>query len=1032
MYRQPIKSILLKIKACSFLVFILFTIFLKSAFAQQYNFRNYSVAEGLPQSQVYALCEDKNGYIWIGTRGGGICRFDGIHFQTFTESDGLINNYIKAIIEDKSGNIWIGTDGGLSKFNGKNFTNYSTKNGLPANEINAVMEDSKGNIWIGTDKGGLAKFDKNKFIVFNTNDGLPQNRITCLYEDKSNINIWIGTEKGASKFDGKSFQNFNTKSGLTSNILRAITKDKKGNFWFATYSDGVSGFDGKNFKNFTKKDGLVSNIILSIAEDNKGNIWFGTGLSGISIFDGKTFRSITETEGLCNNIIPSLLKDSQGNIWIGTSGGGLCRYSDVRFSHFTQSGTKLGNLVYSIEEDKTGNIWLASSLGGATMHTDTGFSKFGKAEGLTNQKIRTIYRDPNGNLWFGTLGFGLYKYDGNIFTHYDRNDGISGNFINSITTDKKGNLWLATAGGGICYLPFSAENLSKKKKERFKRFIGNIGSDRIYTITTDNEDNLWLGTLGAGVVKIKNPTDTSPKISIYPLKKESSNGLTVRSVLKDKKGNIWIGTAGAGIFCFDGKKFHSYDNKNGLSSNNIYSIIFDKTGNLWIGTERGIDKLSINNNLKINNLKHYSKSEGFSGIETVQNAAFADSKGRLWFGTINGTTVYNPNEDQINMHQPKLHITSVKLFFDKIIDTANAAISALNFSLPQNLVLKYNQNHLSFEFIGINLRNPEMVQYKWFLEGFDKNWSPASFRTEATYSNLPPGNYTFQVQAANEDGIWTSKPEIYSFSIMPPFWQRWWFRGSIFLLIAIAVYTAFTLRLRQIKNKNETERNKLTLEKNIIELEQQALRLQMNPHFIFNALNSIQGFITRNDTAEAKRYLSKFSKLMRQTLENSRESFIPLAEEMEMLQNYIVLEKLCHKDKFEYELEINDELDPETISIPPMLIQPFIENAILHGILPLQDRKGKINISCKLHDETTILFEIKDNGVGINSSQKLKNQAISSHKSAAYMVTQKRLELISTETNNSGKIEVKDLSEITEKETGTLVQLQIPYIRTDI
>lgn len=1026
MYRLLSKILIMSAKAVSFPGFYIFFIFLNSTYAQQYNFRSYSVADGLPQSQVFALCEDKKGYLWIGTRGGGISRFDGIHFQTFTESDGLVNNYIKAIIEDNSGNIWIGTDGGLSRFNGKSFTNYTSKNGLPDNIINTLLKDISGNIWIGTDKGGLLKFDGKEFKVFTANDGLPQNRITCLFEDKNNGTLWIGTEKGVSKYDGKNFQNFNTKSGLTSNILRAITKDSKGNLWFATYSDGVSKFDGKTFRNFTKKDGLVSNIVLSITEDKKGNIWFGTGLSGISIFDGEKFNSITETEGLCNNIVSSLLKDSQGNIWIGTSGGGLCRYSDSRFIHFTQSGHKLGNLVYAIEEDNAGNIWLASSAGGVSRYSDTGFTRFGKADGLTNHKIRTIFRDSINNLWFGTLGFGLFKYDGKTFTHYDRNDGISGNFINSITTDKKGNLWLATAGGGICYLPFTPELKSGKKKGRFKRFKADIGSDRVYSITSDNNDNLWLGTVGAGVVKIANASDSLPVISVFPLKKENDGGLTVRTVLKDKTGNIWIGSAGTGVYCYDGKKFHTFDKKNGLSSDNIYSLVFDSENNLWIGTERGIDKLSFDQNFRISGIKNYSKSEGFSGIETIQNAAFLDSKNRLWFGTVNGTTVYNSAEDKLNLHQPKIHISAVKLFFDKIEDTTLTKTDSHWPFLPKDLTLNHNQNHVSFEFIGINLRNPEMVQYKWFLEGFDKDWSPPTFRTEATYSNLPPCNYKFQVLAANEDGIWSSVPATFSFKITPPFWQKWWFRGAMLLLAGIVIYSAFALRLRQIKRKNEAERNKLALEKNVIELEQQALRLQMNPHFIFNALNSIQGFITRNDTAEAKRYLAKFSKLMRQTLENSRESFIPLAEEIEMLENYIALEKLSHKDRFEFEIELDDDIDPEAISIPPMLIQPFIENAILHGVLPLNDRKGEINISFKLLNDKLLICIIKDNGVGINQSLKLKSKLSNSHKSTAYKVTEERLQLISL-----GSIVVKDLTEIYEseyKEEGTQVELQIPYV----
>ena len=984
-----------------------------SAHAQKYNFRTYSLAEGLPQSQAYALCEDKRGNLWIGTRGGGVSCFDGKNFTNYTEQDGLINNYVRAIIQDRDGNIWIGTDEGISKYDGKTFTSYTKLNGLPDNAVNAIIQDRKGTIWFCTDKGGFCKMVKNGFKVFSKVDGLINDHVICAIEDIQG-DLWIGTENGVSRMrNDQIINNYTTKSGLCSNILRGMAIDRSGMIWFATYTGGICKYDGSGFTSYRAKDGLASNAVLSILCDNQGNIWCGTTCCGVSRFDGKKFTTFTENEGLCNNNISALLQDMEGNIWLGSSGGGICRFDNERFINFMEKPTLLGSVVYSFLEDSSKNIWMGSSIGGVTVYNGNSYTRYSEKDGFTAQKVRCIFRDSKSRIWFGTLGDGIYIYDGRKFTH----PASKSSFIVGITEDKTRTIWFATLGGGVSYY--------SEKESRIMRPRIQPAQNRVFSIYTDKNNTLWLGTSGGGLCKFQHPLDSDAAMVTYTTQNGMSSNI-IRSIVADKAGNLWLGSGGGGIMRYDGKIFKSYTGKNGLASNNIYLLQFDKGDNLWVGTEKGMDRISFTDpgNSKIKSIHHFGRPEGFNGIETIQNASMEDSKGRLWFGTVNGTACFDPGKDEANKSAPQTHLTGIRLFFSNIAETPYGKHLSAWYKLPASLTLPYNKNHLSFSFVGINLHNPERVRYKWILEGFDNDWSPANEQTQATYSSLPPGNYIFKVKSCNEDGVWNASPQTFNFEITPPFWATWWFRTLGIFVIASLLYLFYSLRIRQIKRKDLAERNKLETERNIAQMEQQALLLQMNPHFIFNALNSIQGFISTKETSEAKRYLAKFGKLMRQTLENSRESQVVLEDEISMLTNYLDLEKLCQSDKFEYSITVSDNLDASQVSIPPMLIQPFVENAILHGIKPSPE-KGTISINFSQGESGFIICEIRDNGVGLNASLALKNDSSTEHKSAAYEITKKRLNMMD-ESDKKPNVFISDLSE--EGMRGTKVELRIPLL----
>ena len=340
-------------------------------------------------------------------------------------------------------------------------------------------------------------------------------------------------------------------------------------------------------------------------------------------------------------------------------------------------------------------------------------------------------------------------------------------------------------------------------------------------------------------------------------------------------------------------------------------------------------------------------------------------------------------------------------------------------TIPSSLILPYHKNLLSFSFQGINLRNPEKVVFKSRLLGLSDDWSPPSNNREAVFPNLKPGNYQFEVMAANEDLKWNERPAIFAFSITPAIWVTWWFRILVAGIVISITLLLFRLRLRQVRKEGENQRRKIEMEKQMLELEQKALRLQMNPHFIFNALNSIKGCMAMNDTVAARENLVKFARLMRLILDNSRNSVISLDKEILTIELYLELEKLNRSSSFNYSLSVSENIVPEDIFIPPMILQPFIENAVIHGVGGLTSG-GEISIRfSKLNKR--LLCEISDNGPGMKADKSRKSIE-PGHHSAGIEVTRERLEMLDPEM----KIEFSNLQQDAEINKGTRVQIQLP------
>lgn len=996
-----------------FLLSFLFVQYFVSA--QRYNFVNYSVEEGLPQSQIYSMYEDSRGYMWFGTFGGGLSRFDGITFENYNEEQGLTCSFVRCIAETKEGNLLVGTDEGLFVMMNDEFIpiNYPIAEGTPA--IRAIISDLHHNIWVGTTDHGLFRYSNGCIKNYTVEDGLLSNGISCLFGDKKG-NVWVGQDNGFCRIENNEITSFDKAGGGPFISVRSITEDWEGKIWMASYMNGVAVYDGTSFIKYSLNDGLASNTVYSVLCDEKRNIWFGTA-QGLTRMKEKSFKTITAAEGLCSNTIVSIIEDADNNLWFGSSGGGVSRFDNERFIHFPEN-EKMGKLVYAIIQDNEENMWFATSNGGVTRYDGKDFESFNADDEFTSEKIKSICCDSDTTMWFGSMGSGAYFYDGSGFKRYTYSQGLCGSFISGIATDKYDNVWFSSLDNGIGYY--------NKQKDKFYRYSkkNGLASDRINTIYADKQGKIWVGTSSSGINCLSFSEKDTATVTITSI--NQSNGLSSNNIntLLFDHDKLYIGLSGSGINVLDksGKIFY-WNKKKGLSSNIIYSLVFDNYGNLWAGSEKGIDKIVIQDD-SILQVIHYGKAEGFIGIENTMNSSFLDNEGNLWFGTINGANRYNPNFDHLSTAAPKINITSVNLFFDKIEDTEFGQDYSGFEELSGNLVLPYYKNHLSFDFIGINFRNPEAVRYQWKLEGNDKEWSPELSRTEATYSNLPPGEYTFSVKACNENGIWSLQPATFSFRITSPYWTTPWFIILVALTGLSIVWSIIYSRIKRIKTRSREEKQLLEMGKSILELQQATSRLQMNPHFIFNSLNSIQGYIASNNTTEAKWYLSKFAKLMRLILDNAREEFIPLSDEIYILENYLILEKMRMNEKFDYILNCSEEIEKEIIEIPPMIIQPFVENAILHGFRH-KEGKGFLEINFTLNN-SLLICEIKDDGIGRKAAAELKNKSAAEHKSSAISITEERLKRLGKESSRHAGISIHDLEDNDGKGCGTKVVINIP------
>ena len=980
--------------------------------AQQFFFRNFNVSEGLAQSQVSCMLQDRQGYIWLGTRGGGLCRFDGTNFKTFTIHDGLASNFIMTIQPDAKGNLWIGTHKGITYFDGSAFK----KMVIDAKEPDLGITSMAGTTGfpVFASRKGIHQFNGKKIITLYPLNIKGNEVVTGLYV--RNNEIIYTDDTGLHLVSNGNTTTFSKENGLKNTYVRSLSVTDNGNIFIGTYGGGIYEWKENNFSafSFSPAENEKLKVIQSSFIDSHHNLWLGTIESGCCKInlENKSIRFYDKSNGLCSNNIISFTEDRWGNIWIGSSGEGFSIFSDEAISNYNNTSSVKGSYIYRVFCAPDSSVWISTNVRGIQIWKNGTSKHITQPELLGKSKIRCINRDTSGIYWLGTDGNGLWKYDGNDFIHYGAGK-IGSNWVREIVCDTGNVLWLATSGGGIQQLMHQNGELIFVRKIR-KR--DGLLSDRINSIIKDNKGRLWYGTDGSGMGYID-----STGIHNISIAQGLPNN-TIRYFTKDAQGKIYCATA-EGILSIEengGKtRFTTINITNNLLSDNIYFIVFDKTGKLWAGHEKGIDRIHFTNG-KPTDVFHLTRENGFTGSETVVGSCSMDTEGNLWLGTINGLFRVSPHLFQMATNDPAVVLDKVSLFYKNIDQTGYSG--TLNSRGVQQYVpvFGYNENHLGFDFNVIYPHRPSAVKYRWKLQGFDQRWSPYEKKLSATYSNLPPGKYIFLVRTYNEDTRNENEFKLYEFEIDQPYWQTSWFKilmGALIIFLITAVFIIYTIFTRR---RHKRMQEKLQLENNILQLQQQALRLQMNPHFIFHCLNSIQNLIMKKDETTAREYITKFSRLMRNMVESGRKENITLAQEIESLKNYLEIEQFTRDHTFEFKIVLNPDLETDLIKLPPLLLQPIVENSLIHGFNGI-DYTGEIKIVFE-DKGNELLITVTDNGIGINAARAKEMRP--GHESMAFKITKERLAHFSPD-GREATVEIHDRTEH-EGVNGTRTIIRIP------
>jgi signal transduction histidine kinase/ligand-binding sensor domain-containing protein/AraC-like DNA-binding protein len=810
--------------------------FHKNIYAQELKFSHISNEDGLSNSTVESILQDSRGFLWFGTR-DGLNKYDGHKITVYknleNDSNSISDNFIRCIYQDSRNNLWIGTSRGLNQFDAKHNKFIRHPISLPQNSIQdlgitAIFEDHLKNLWVGTSGGGLYHLDKDyKFKSLKYPDKEKQAAFSFInYITEYNQHLIIATDKGAWRYHSKN-GTFKFLSSLKNYTIRTMAKDKKGGLWIGTEEKGLIFYSESPLKlkqythQDTKEGSLGSDLVRAVLISKNNQIWVGGINGGLNLFNPKdeTFSHYQNEPGnptsLSQRTVSALYEDKQGNLWVGTHRGGVNLYSKhvEKFRIIRQQPNKNSlsyNDVKAFCEDKKGNIWIGTDGGGLnffnrTTNTFTVFKNnpFNPKSLATDAVLHIM--DSDDDLLIGTWGGGLNMFNKKTqtFTRFTtntkRNKNISSNYVQNSFKDSKNNIWVGTYYGGL--------NLFDKTKGEFTRVIwGNNQESQLYgnnviSIIEDKDQNLWIGTDDGGLNKYNLNTRKFSHYFNDEVKKPD-----LRVLFIDRKNRLWVGQTGLYLYNKTKDTFNIFTNKAGLATEIIKGITEDKLGNLWISTSNGLTKI----NPETLAFKKYNTADGLQGLEFEANAYLKTNTGEMFFGGINGFNYFYPENIKTNTFKPPVYITSLYIFNQLVLPEQKNSPLTEDISYTQNIELNYQQSSISFDFAALNYVASENNLYAYQMDGMDKDWNYVGHNTRASYTNLDPGNYTFKVKAANNDGIWNDKVTAINVYIAPPFWQTWWFR---ILVTASLIYITYLIlnfkRKLEIKAIEEEKREEM-------------------------------------------------------------------------------------------------------------------------------------------------------------------------------------------------------------------------------
>ena len=1014
-------------------------------------FRHITRENGLPSSVVRYITQDFLGYMWFATD-NGLVRFDGSKMKIFQyipgDSTSITESTIITLFESSDSLLWIGTINGFSiydPFSGK-FENHKNipddKLSFPGTEVRSFWEDRDKTIWIGTNNG-IVHYNRSKkaYALILANNNPAHDRVMhfkyiykIIEDPRDRSKLLITTAGGLIQLNKANYQLTKDYEKDEKKFYRSESLYIEGDsvLWTGEWATGLKRFDLKRetweIFHFSKE---LYGTVLSITGKSTDELWIATDLMGLAVFNKKekSFDYYKNNPAnpksiLSNTVHCNLFIDKHHNLWFGGQEG--INILDKQYRSFRKMeipmeferlrsffrDKKSRKLYFGVSGEQNLIVWDEKK-------TRWDFVLHDPREVVPYARVTHIYKDRSGRIWVGTMHNTLLYLDSltNKLKLFRTPDGNplklkNAQTINYLIEDKNRNLWASTAFDGVIKI-----NSDRTEVEYFRHDSTNLNSlnygTHHFEIELDKAGRLWIGSYqGFDVYDIQKQIfrhDIADTLQYLGIK--SSNAYSFEC---DTLGRMWVALSGEGILRvterngrFEYKIFHV---QHGFSDLNIGRIASDPEGNFWIINE-GLVKF----NPYDESVQVYDKRNGLWNTKSYDDRIYIDYEGNIFLHNDNAYETSNYKE---------LDITSgiINLIIEELEVNGSRRLSGVLSNHAKPYTFEAGANNLNFTFSAICFQDIDQILYSYKLKGYSKEWSIPGKQSNARYINLPPGQYEFIVKVAHR-GVWLSDQKSIKFSIKPFFWQATWFKIFVILLILVMFYLVYQIKIRQIKRE---EKIKTEFQHKIAEVEMQALRAQMNPHFIFNSLNSINNFILKNESELASDFLTKFSRLVRQVLSNSRNKLVSLEDEFAALKLYIELEQLRFNHKFSYRVDIDHYLDVNLVLIPPLLIQPYVENAIWHGLMN-KESEGHISIRA-YQDNEKLFFEILDDGIGRKKAAEYKSRFGIAKKSLGMDITSDRIAILNKMFKMEASFEILDLYDCNQQASGTKVLISIPVI----
>lgn len=981
--------------------FIIILLIFLSCFAtlgQQPHLRRFTDENGLPSKVIYEMVQDKNGFLWIGTD-NGFCRYDGQEFKIYQNNAAKDQEFIGVYVSPTNV-IWCwNISGQLFQIKNNKLILYQPINKLSKDYIvSKVIGDEKGNIWIGTSDSW-----KKEIMTCNASD-------SCAFEAKINNELDFYNFFQKLK-DGHKEKTFILRKsdffGLDkeSFLHQYYFKQKVQDYTTYLFLDKTNTLCVYNFNNFVGKITLdngklkmaphpimeqlskdITEKISGVNVDRAGNWWIRTANAMYAY--NKQLQPINNRKPIIEGLqINEIIEDHEKGYWLATNGNGLYYMPNYQVISYdkTNSILKEGWILNISPLDKNSHL-LFSNKGDIYKETDKQLELL-KSSNFNSSSIKSTFDKTKFLIKKGKEKL-LYLYD------YNQNQISLSQYSFGAVKD-----FLETEDS--MYVGNQSEFLAIQKKEyKFEeRGSSIVLRKRTYALHQAYDKKIWVGTID-GLYLFDNK-----KIKKLAISNNAFFDLWVNDIKETKDSIIWVATNNEGLFAFKNQSIiEQITMDNGLISNSCKELFIDNQGDLWVNMADGISSM----NLKTKEIKFIDK---FNGLPSNSIKVIRVKGNQVMLGTNTGLTIFD--KSQMLRQDIPLNVTITQVKINGVDTTINAIYHET-----------YDRNNFQFEFIAPSFKRSNKILYKYKLDDVDAEWLETTSNT-VVYNNLKSGRYTFQVKATDRNGFTTGPTKSIIIVIETPYWETWWYYIFVGLLIAIGILSIFLWVLKTYKKRNDKE---IQINKKMSELRINALQSQMNPHFIFNALNAIQNFFTTNDGELAMIYLSKFARLIRLIFEYSKVSVISLRKEIDFLKLYLQLEELRFSDKIDIELKTVDVIDMEDIKVPPLLVQPIIENAFKHGLMH-KEEGGKLSVKFKQLNDKSIHCIIEDNGIGRKKAAEFSKWKPKEYKSSGVNTIQERVNLINKEHNKEViQFTIIDLVDKDANPTGTRVEFWIKLI----